>query len=254
MTDNVVKIRNPGAAVATDREASGPARRRARLPSRGRGVVSFEALLTATEKLLLTHDADDLGLYQIAEAAGVKPATAYHFFPTTNAVFIALAERYHADFRRNSRKPHLASQLVSWQDLIVTGHERAVAYYNEHLAAAKILLGMHPSGDVHRADLAYNEITSTTAFQAFDLFFVMPHVSDFQHKFEVMMALADSVWALSFERNGKITQRYAEDATAACIAYCKTFLPDRVERRPAVAEAARTGDYIGIDMLESAQN
>ena len=37
---------------------------------------------------------DEIGPYQIAERAGVPPASVYQFFPTKEAAYQALAERY----------------------------------------------------------------------------------------------------------------------------------------------------------------
>jgi AcrR family transcriptional regulator len=206
--------------------------RRARQPLRERGRTRFQLLLEATEALLLEHSPDDIGLYQIAKHAGVAPASVYHFLPTTNAALLALAERFHADIRAIMDEPMPSSRLISWQDLLAIRHERAVDYYNAHLPAAKIFLGIHPSWEIHQADKDYNRRASQTLFEYFDRFFVMPYVKDPQPKFEIMYSIADAVWAISFERHSKIVPQYADEAFAACIAYCRTFLPERVERRP----------------------
>jgi len=206
--------------------------KRARRPSRERGRTRFQALLEATESLLKEGSPDDIGLYQIAERADIAPASVYHFFPTKNAALLALAEKYHADFRIMVNEPIAASRLISWQDLLVVRHERAVEYYNSHLPAAKIFLGIHPSWEIHQADKNYNRGASQALFEHFDRVFVMPYVKDPSSKFEIMYSIADSIWAISFERHMTITPKYAEEATTACIAYCRTFLPERVARRP----------------------
>jgi AcrR family transcriptional regulator len=215
--------------------------RRARRPSRERGQVRFQCLLQAAESLLAEHHPDDIGLYQIAERAGIAPASVYHFFPTKNALLLALAEQYHAAIRTLVAAPVPATRLVSWQDLLILRHERAVAYYNGHPVAAKIFLGVHPSWEIHRADQAYNHTASGTLFAYFDRFFEMPYVPDPQEKFEISYSIADAIWAISFDRLGAISTKYFEEAAAACIAYCRTFLPDRVPPRPEVAEAAMRG-------------
>lgn len=229
--------------MPADRGSSGTARR-ARRPSRERGQVRFQCLLRSAEALLSEHDPDHVGLYQIAEHAGIAPASVYHFFPTKNAALLALAEKYHGEIRVLVNAPVPAARLVSWQDLLIIRQERAVAYYNAHVAAAKIFLGIHPSWEIHQADKSYNRKASETLFGYLDHFFQMPYVQDPQTKFEVVYSIADAIWSISFERHGTISARYCEEATTACVAYCRTFLPDRVMPRAGVAEAAARGDLI----------
>jgi AcrR family transcriptional regulator len=192
--------------------------KRARQPSRERGRTRFQALLEATEALLKEGNPDDIGLYQIAERAGIAPASVYHFLPTKNAALLALAEKYHADLRMMMNEPVAASRLISWQDLLVVRHERAVKYYNSNLPAAKIFLGIHPSWEIHQADKNYNRGASQALFEYFDRAFVMPYVKDPSSKFEIMYSIADAIWASSFERHTAIPPHYAEEATTACIA------------------------------------
>ena len=217
-------------------------RQRARQPSRERGQLRFQALLDATEELLSEHNPDDIGLYQIARRAHIAPASVYHFFPTKNAALLALAERYHADMRLMVSAPVPASRLLSWQDLLIIRQDRAVSYYNSHLPAAKIFLGIHPSWEIHQADSRYNQTASETLFSFYDRLFLMPYVQDPHEKFALTYVIADAIRSVSFERYGTITPKYAQEAIGACIAYCRTFLPDRIEPRPAVLEAAARGE------------
>ena len=221
-------------------------RQRARQPSRERGQLRFQALLDATEALLKEHNPDDIGLYQIARRARIAPASVYHFFPTKNAALLAVAERYHADMRVMVSAPVPASRLLSWQDLLIIRHERAVGYYNSHIPAAKIFLGIHASWEIHQADSRYNQTASETLFSFYDRLFLMPYVQDPRERFELTYPIADAIRSVSFERYGTITPKYAQEATAACIAYCRTFLPDRIDPRPAVLEAAARGESIAL--------
>ena len=231
---------------AVDRNPANSARR-ARRPSRERGQVRFQLLLQATEALLLERNPDAVGLYQIAERAGVPPASVYHFFPTKNAALLALAEQYHTDIRALVNAPIPAVRLLSWQDLLIIRHERAVEYYNAHLAAAKIFLGVHPSWEIHQADKAYNYSASESLFTYFDRFFLMPYVQDPRAKFEVTYSIADAIWSISFERLGVITPQYFEEAVTACAAYCRSFLPDRVPPRESVVEAAARSELLTLN-------
>jgi len=221
-------------------------RQRARQPSRERGQLRFQALLNATEALLNEHNPDDIGLYQIARRARIAPASVYHFFPTKNAALLALAEKCQADIRAMMNAPVSAARMQSWQDLLIVRHERADSYYNSHIPAAKIFLGIHPSWDIHQADTRHNQTASGTLFSYYDRLFLMPYVQDPQKKFELLYAISDAIRSVSFERHGTITEKYARESIAACIAYCRTFLPDRIAPRPAVLEAAARGESVAL--------
>jgi AcrR family transcriptional regulator len=222
------------------------ARIRHRLPSRGRGVIRYKALLDATEALLQDQDPDEVGLYQIAAKAGVPPASVYHFFPTKGAAFLALAERYIQGFRDLAAEPIEAVRLKSWQDLLAIGQARAAAYYNAHPPALKILLGGHPNWDIRQADLSHNAEIARDGYSYYDDAFHMPHLADPERMFLILVGISDAIWAISFSRHGRITSEFEADALAASIAYCRLFLPDQVEPRAHVREAAASGGLVAV--------
>ena len=231
-------------------EAAAKVRRSARSPSHARGVVRFNALLDATEALLFEHDPDEVGLYQIADKAGVPPASVYHFLPTKGAAFLALAERYLAGFRELLSQPVEASRLKSWQDLMAVGQERSAAYYNSHLPALKILLGGYPNWEIRQADIHFNETLTRNQYIYYDEVFHMPHIADAGRRFRIGLAIMDSVWAISFSKHQRITEEYAADALDASIAYLRLYLPQSVEPRPKYQEAARRGELIALPALQ----
>jgi AcrR family transcriptional regulator len=218
----------------------------ARRPKRGRGVIRFNALIAATERLLNRYDPDEVGLYQIAEEAGVPPASVYHFFPSKGAAFLALAEQYIQGFRDLGNPPIEAASLSSWQDLMAIEHERAVSYYNNHIPALKIFLGGHTNWDIRQADRSLNAEIAKTSFGYYDSLFHMPNVPDAERMFLISVGIADAIWALSFARHRKISPDFAADALTACIAFCRTYLPERVEPRAKIREAAARGESIPL--------
>src|SRR5476651_676599 len=52
-----------------------------RRPSQQRSRLRFEMLLDAADALLAEHEPTEVGLYDIAAAADVPPASVYHLFP-----------------------------------------------------------------------------------------------------------------------------------------------------------------------------
>ena len=125
-------------------------------------------------------------------------------------------------------------------------HERAVSYYNDHLPALKIFLGGHTNWDIRQADRSLNAEIAKTSIGYYDSVFHMPYVADAERMFLISVGIADAIWAISFARHRNISPDFAADALTACIAFCRTYLPERVAPRAKVSEAASRGDPIHL--------
>lgn len=215
-----------------------------RAPSRGRGVARFASLLDATNELLQVQSPDMIGLYQIAERAGVPPASVYHFFPTKEAAYVALAARYCDEILHVHSEPIEARRLQSWQDLFYIDLRRAMDYFNSHPPALKILYGGYGGVEARNIDKVFVRKLASVNYDRLNQIFHMPVMSDAEKKFEVRLSILDSIWEISVRRNGYITEEYFEEAFRACNAYMRLFLPERAERRDALIEAAERGDSL----------
>lgn len=213
--------------------AGPPARRQLspRKPSRERGVIRFAALVDAVEVLLADHSPDEIGLYQIADQASVPPGSVYHFFPTKEAAFLALANRYLSGFEALTRKPIAPSALQSWQSLMAWDQKQAMQFYNRHPAALKLLLGGFGGLETRQADAQYNIQAGKEMYHRLDTVFHMPFVRDPETKFHITIEILDAVWRISYLKHGRITEKFFLEAVDACTAYCRLFLPERIELR-----------------------
>ena len=220
-----------------------------RKPSRGLGVVRFNALLAATEKLLVDHNPDDVGLYQIAEEAGAPIASAYHFFPTKDAAFLALAEHYLQRFIALSAEPIEAAKLRSWQDLFEADCRRTMEYYNAHPPAMKIFYSGYGSSAVRQADIRFTTTIAQSIYRRMDGAFHMPALKNATKIFHIGLAIMDAVWAISYQQHGEITEEFFRDGVAAGQAYHRLFLPEYVEPRQACLDAAARGEMIRLPPL-----
>lgn len=209
-------------------------------------MARFVALLDAAEHLLKDASPDDVGLYQIAAAAGVPPASVYHFFPTKEAVFVALAQRYVDGFAESGRQPIDAALLGSWQDLLRIDQHRARDYYSSHPAALKLLYGGFGGLEARGIDNDYVASVASTMYARYDRIFHMPYVGEPAKHFHISLAIMDAIWSVSYLKHGSITDDYAREALAACIAYCRLFLPERVVVRDEIQELAQGGAQISI--------
>ena len=198
-----------------------------RKPAQERSRVRYEALLDATAELLAERDFNDVGLYDIAERSGVPPASTYHFFPTKEAAFTALAARYLNRLTELLNAPVEGSGLDSWVDYLRVRFERAVDYYNTHAAFARIALSGSVISEIRTLDAQFlSESADNTPFGGLARHFVLPYLPDPQLKFAVLVGIYDGVWMTSYARHGRITEEYAREGLKAGISYCRTFLPE----------------------------
>lgn len=245
----------PTPAKPAAEPAAKPPRSRSepRTPSRDRGVQRYAALIDATERLLRDNSPDAVGLYQIAREAGVPPASTYHFFPTKEAAFFALAQRYFDAFTRLGDETVDAASLRSWQDMMRIVFEQAATLYNTHPPAMKLFYGGYASLALRDADMQFNAAIAAAMFGRLDKVFYMPHITDFAKKFEIILHQMDAVFKISYLRHGRITDEYRGESLAAAIAYCRLFLPERTELREPFRGAAARRERVTLPPVLEAQ-
>jgi AcrR family transcriptional regulator len=125
----------------------------ARQPQRRPGQLRFQKLLDALDALLRDNNVQEVGLYQIAEQAGVPSASVYHFFPSKEAAFMALATVHHQALQELSQEP-LPARPANWQELCREKVSAAARYHNDHPAALRLFLGANISVEIKSADMS----------------------------------------------------------------------------------------------------
>lgn len=221
-------------------------RARPRVPSRGRGIIRHEALLDATEELLRDRQTDDIGLYQIAEQANIPPASVYHFFPTKEAAFLALARRFIQGFSDIYKQPVDYAALTGWQELAKWHLQLAVDYYHQHPPSMKLFLGRYGGYETQRANAALNGDIARTSYHRLNTVFHMPTLRDEERIFRVNIEIIDAILAISYVTHGVITEAYQDEAHRASVAYCRQYLPEMIDLRVEYQEAMARGDPIVI--------
>jgi AcrR family transcriptional regulator len=213
-----------------EKKAAGPRR-----PLQERSRQRVEKLLDATDKLLASHEASEVGLYDIARVAKVPPASVYHFFPTKEAAFVALAERYLQRLYKAVRETPLDRKRIRhWSDVFILGSHRILNFYNRNPVLLKLFFGGALSPEIRRRDDEYLRGLSEGGYDWLNRYFCMPYLPDAEMKFSVIWSIYDGVTLTSYQRHGGVTEAYHEEMLRAVIAYCRTFLPDVLPLRPPV--------------------
>jgi AcrR family transcriptional regulator len=185
-----------------------------------------------------------VGLYQIAERAGVPAASVYHFFPNKEAAFLALAAEYHTALHDLASEP-LDPPPLSWQDLVRRKVTGAAEYHNNHPAALRLFMGAGVTVEVRTADTGQTVRLARRRAQVLDDYFHVPHVPDWERRLATSIAIVDGVFGLSYAQHGIITPELVDDAWRASIAYLRTFLPEQLQSKAGPPAQAEDGDCIG---------
>jgi AcrR family transcriptional regulator len=227
-------------------------RRRAapRTPSRTRGIVRYEALLDALEALLIDRGLDEVGLYQIAEHAEVPPASVYHFFPTQEAAFLGLAQRYMRGLDALGERPIDPAALASWQTLLDRDVRLAVEYFHAHPPAMKLLLGFSGGLATQQANNVHTGQTGRGTYRRLDLAFHVPPLRNARRVFHIAIKIIDSILVMSYLDHGLITEGYRREAVEAAIAYLRQYLPQHLELRNEHLDAIERGLPVFLPQLQ----
>ncbi len=203
-----------------------------RRPAQKRSHLRVTALLDAADQLLQERDINDIGLYDVAHMAKVPPTSAYHFFPTKESVFLALAQRYLQTLHMALQAPLDLEAIERWQDLVIMRYDLVVDYFNASLPARKLFIGMAVGSDVKKLDFEDMDHLVLWFHRSMDAIFDMPFVRDPVLKFTVLFGIQDGIWASSYAKHGYITPAFAEEGRRAALAYLSTFLPQTIALRP----------------------
>lgn len=198
---------------------------------RRRGQIRLQQLLQATDALLCEMDINDIGLYQIAERAGVPPSSIYHFFNSKGAALAALAEELQKGFARETALP-LKAPVRSWQELHAEKIRSSSEFYARNRSAMILFFGPGISAEVRSRDVAGLTPMAEARAKSFDAYFVMPEIEDWIEKLCVAISIVDGVWSRSYVLHREITPQSVEEAIRASTAYLRCFLPEHVALRP----------------------
>lgn len=211
-----------------------------RRPRQQRSRERFEAILDAAERLLQDRDPNDVSIYTIAEEANMSPPSIYHFFPDSNHVFAALAERYF-DMFLGGLDSIEGKRFDDWQTLVEFRYDLSRRFFNDNVAARKILLGAAATWTIRSRDIDTNRLLARGAIVELNRFFILPRVPRLVDRATETIIMNDAIWALYNHRFGYLPDDEEVFARRARLAHMRTYLPEYLAARDCVltiAEAA----------------
>ena len=115
-----------------------------------------EAILDATERLVVKRGVEALTTRDIAETAGVPVASVYQYFADKEAVLLALVERHTAEMDERVAADLAALEVLSVATLVRTTMTAFVRVYHQRRAFVEIYLRGRTNPALHRFGREHN--------------------------------------------------------------------------------------------------
>ncbi len=183
-------------------------------------------LLAAARELLCERNPEDVSFADVCERAGIPRASAYHFFPNIQSVFVGL-RLLHAHAMLNTLQGLEAAHGETWRDYFHRLVDAGVAVMRAEPAATKLIYGglggmletqqLGRELDARLAQLTLNGMASR---------FQLPDWPEREPIVAIAFTILDSIFRLSYRRHGEITAWMVEEAKRAAIAYLRSYLPE----------------------------
>lgn len=208
------------------------------------GRVRRQKLLMAAKKLSETHPISDITLAAVCAEAGIPRASAYHFFPNVEAIFLALRFLNAIEILENIQTVDV-TKYNRWQGYVTGVMEECINIFIQDPTKAKLIF------DTNTPDFEGEEYGQQIDWQISDLmyekmnaYYEMPNFENMKDIFLISYSIVNSIFTLSFRRYGKITEDMLSEVNIAVIAYLRCYLPEKLPRKAVVSEEiANTADF-----------
>jgi AcrR family transcriptional regulator len=202
-------------------------------PKRAGARARLDAILDAAEALAATRGIEGLSLPLLAQAAGVPASSLYHFFPSTEAVLVALVRRYNGLMDQALEAAIEDLPTDTWQAMARRLSSRARAFHDAHPVYARLILRTAAFDALRDADDEHIRQLARRFLDLLRTHFHVPDAPDLVTPLSVAMAISDRIWALLPDDDGNISDKAFEESQIAMIAYLANYLPPRMAPRRA---------------------
>lgn len=195
------------------------------------GRVRRQKLLMGAKKLSETRSINDISLADVCEEAGIPRASAYHFFPNIEAIFLALR------FLNAIEILEILTTVETvdydrWQGYLTALIQRCVNIFHDDQTKAKLIYDTNTpdfEGDSFGEDMDHQIVE--LVYKRLSERYEMPKFEDLQDIFLVTYSIINAIFTLSYRRHEGITDNYLQEATTASIAYLRCYLPEKLPRK-----------------------
>lgn len=197
------------------------------------GRARRQKLLMGAKKLSETMPINDITLAAVCEEAGIPRASAYHFFPNIEAIFLALRFLNAIDILEILATVE-TEDYDRWQGYLIALVKRCVEIFHDDETKAKLIYDTNTpdfEGDSFGEDMDHQviELVHKRLSERYE----MPDFDNIKEILLVTYGIINAIFTLSYRRHGSITEHYVQEAGTASIAYLRCYLPENLPRKEA---------------------
>lgn len=190
-----------------------------------------QKLLMGAKKLSETKAINDITLAAVCEEAGIPRASAYHFFPNIEAIFLALRFLNAIEILEVLETVEIVD-YNRWQGYLTALIDCCVHIFHSDNTKAKLIYGTNTpdfEGDSFGEDIDHQIVQ--LVYKRLSDRYEVPSFEDLQEVLLVTYSIINGIFTLSFRQHGSITDKYLQEANTASIAYLRCYLPEKLPRR-----------------------
>ena len=210
-----------------------------RRPKQKRSRKTFDQLLDGAEAHLASGNVSDFTLNDLADDKGITVGSVYHFFPSKEALLLALADRVMGRFAELTETIDVEG-VTCWQDIWQRASVSARDQYINNKPAMMLIYGPACSWQIRLADAAGNKDIAAGLASSMRRVFDFSFADNLEELCLRGIVISDAFWRRSYEEHGTITETYREISFDASVAYLSRFIPEKLPLRQFVKERVRT--------------
>lgn len=195
------------------------------------GRIRRQKLLMGAKKLSETRAINDISLADVCEEAGIPRASAYHFFPNIEAIFLALRFLNAIEILEVLATVE-TGDYDRWQGYLTALIEKSMQIFHTDQTKAKLIYDTNTpdfEGDGFGEDIDHQIVQ--LVYQRLAERYEMPKFEDIQDILLVGYSIVNGIFTLSYRHHGSITDNYLQEANTASIAYLRCYLPEKLPRK-----------------------
>ena len=190
------------------------------------GRIRRQKLIISAKKLSINNSIKDITLAQVCEEAGIPRASAYHFFPNINEVFLALKYLNAIEMIEAMEKVEI-SYYDKWAEYVTELMKAIINEVQSDPSKAKLIYGTNtPDLEGDRFGEQVNNKVVKLIYKRMASHYQMPDYDDIEKQMLVSFSIVDSIFTLSYRQHRQITEAYVNEAIVASIAYLQNYLPE----------------------------
>lgn len=206
---------------------SKPGPKKVRAPSQERSRVRFERILDAATRLLIRHETEDVGIYEIAAEASVSPQSVYFFFPNVDCLVAALSDRYNFQFLDELKDKTVLKEVETWQQFFRWVNSLYYDFQLRNIAYLRIVNGPYVGRQVACSKIDVVRRLAQICVESLGSRFRLPDPVLLVGKVSNAVFVSNTLWRVSYLETGEITDEAFRESQIVLEAYLQMYLPSQ---------------------------